>query len=98
MKQCVLITPPPLSLGPPGAPIGLLLLSLSAYEAKLMWKTPFDGHDPITMYFVHVWTDDRNVSNNFCILELYTRAVNRNQLTDNQTVIFKISVISDFST
>lgn len=58
----VFSSPPPPSLGPPGAPVGLSLLSLSAYEAQLTWRTPFDGRDPITMYFVFVWTDVSNVS------------------------------------
>ena len=60
--QCVIITPPPRS-GPPAAPDVLPLLSLSAYEAQIPWTIPFDGHDPITVYFVFVWTDIDNVSN-----------------------------------
>ena len=47
---------PTLSPGPPAPPTGLSLLSLSAYKAQLRWTTPFDGHDPITAYFVFVWT------------------------------------------
>ena len=57
VTQCVIIALHPF----PGQ-----LLSPSAYEAQVAWRLPFNGHSSdsdVTSYFVFVWCDINNVSN-----------------------------------